>query len=551
MMYPNDETLRVDSENGLFGGKHSYLERNCNQIFMRGPALTKEILEKVQEEIVPKKTYIFGHEYNTKRILFISGLAVLFLISLTGAVLTWFTNAFDDLVLSQVVLKNNSKAFDMWKKPPVRLRYNVYLFNYTNVDDYRDGIVEKLHLEEIGPYVYEEVLERINISFPTEDTISYREYRTLSFKPNLSKGNQDDQVIVPNVPVLAGSAFTKSQNYFNRLAFSGILSGMDEEAFSKISAGSFIMGYEDRFYSLAKNFLPFDTPEELGIMVKKLGQSPYSITINSGKNDMNKFAQIEKFDGKKQLDYFSGDCNSIQSTDGALNPPKRVRAKQPLYYMFPEGCRRMPLVFNKETTIRNGTIPVYQYTYPEDIYDSADEKPENRCYCSDQCPLKGVFNITGCSFGCPTFISHPHFHRADPRLVKHFTGLHPERTTYKSYFNYHPTIGFLISARNLIQLNVQVQKAGAVSQVDMFDDGMILPFAWLEGVLDEKTLPQELIDTINLATFIAPTVNLILKYGCLLTAIITFIFLILVNRKEKRTLSQNLIRTHQGYSISS
>lgn len=554
-MYPNDKTLRaVDSENEMFSGKNSYLERNCNQIFMRGPTYTKEILEKVQAEIVPKKTFIFGHEYNTKRIIFISGLSLVFLFSLTGAVITWFTEAFDDLVLSQAVLRNNSNAYNMWRKPPVRLSYNVYLFNYTNVEDFRDGIAEKLHLEELGPYVYEEVLERINISFPTEDTISYREHRTLSFKSNLSKGNQDDQVIVPNIPVLGATAFTKSQNYFNRLALSGLLSGMDEEAFSTMSADSFIMGYKDSFYSLAKNFLPFDTPEELGIMVKKLGSSPYSITINTGKNDINKFAEIETINGKERLDYFSGDCNSIQGTDGALNPPKLVRAKQPLYYMFPEACRRMPLIFNKETTVLNGRIPVHQYVHPENIFDSVEEKPDNRCFCSSdntQCPLKGVFNVSSCSFGCPMFISHPHFHRGDPHLVKYFTGLHPERTTYKSYFNYHPTIGFLISARNMLQLNVQVQKAGAVSQVDMFEDGMMLPFAWLEGVLDENTLPQEIVDTINLATFTAPAVDLALKYGCLLTAIVTFICLILVNRRKKSIVPQRLVGTPQGYYVTS
>lgn len=65
-------------------------------------------------------------------------------------------------------------------------------------------------------------------------------------------------------------------------------------------------------------------------------------------------------------------------------------------------CRKLQAVFDKETTILKGKIPAYQYTEPDDIFDSADEKAENQCYCSlsdGVCPLKGLFNASACSFG--------------------------------------------------------------------------------------------------------------------------------------------------------
>lgn len=92
----------------------------------------------------------------------------------------------------------------------------------------------------------------------------------------------------------------------------------------------------------------------------------------------------------------------MKGTDGALQPPKLVQSKQPLYYFFPQACRRMPLIFEKETTVLNGKVPAYQYVHPEDIFDSVEEKPENGCYCNmenGQCPLKGVFNVTMCNYG--------------------------------------------------------------------------------------------------------------------------------------------------------
>lgn len=54
-----------------------------------------------------------------------------------------------------MVLKNNSDAFRMWQKPSAKAIYNIYIFNYTNIDDYTNGYVDKLNLNELGPYAYE------------------------------------------------------------------------------------------------------------------------------------------------------------------------------------------------------------------------------------------------------------------------------------------------------------------------------------------------------------------------------------------------------------
>ncbi|CAG9831379.1 unnamed protein product [Diabrotica balteata] len=552
-MFHENETLRDDDdEQPKEICRNCFMERNCNQIFIKGPALTKEILEKVNAEIVPKKTYIFGYEMKTKRVLLTAGLSLLFSMSFLGAIMMWFTESFDNFLISQMALSNNTDTFIMWQKPSVHVIYNVYIFNYTNVEDFRDGYAEKLHVEEVGPYAYEEHLERIDLEFPTDNSISYKEKKSYVFKPELTRGRQNDQLVVPNMAVFSGAAFTKSHNYFNRLAFSGLLSGMDEEPFLKIAADSFITGYKDRLYDLAKAFMPDNMPAQMGVLAPKIGQTPYRITINNGKDDIDRLGIVEKFNGETELDYYAGgECNSIKSTDGSIHPPRKVQKKKPLHYLFPEGCRRFPLIFNKETSVIDGKVPAYQYIHPEDLFDSADEKPENGCFCSmdsAQCPLKGVYNATACNYGSPVFISHPHFHRADPSLTKHFTGLHPERE-FKSYFNLHPTLGFAISARNMLQVNVQVQKAGGISQVDMFEDGMLLPIAYLEAVLDDKRIPQDVLDTIFLVSFTVPSIKLALQYGSLLTAITTMISLILVLRRKSspKILPTRLFRTNQGY----
>lgn len=53
-----------------------------------------------------------------------------------------------------MVIRNNSIAYKMWKRPSVQPLMKVYLFNYTNWEEVRDGTDERLHVEEVGPYVY-------------------------------------------------------------------------------------------------------------------------------------------------------------------------------------------------------------------------------------------------------------------------------------------------------------------------------------------------------------------------------------------------------------
>nr|XP_023017900.1 scavenger receptor class B member 1-like [Leptinotarsa decemlineata] len=403
-MYPNLETVRRNSDTDrISDSKLSYLEKNCSQIFMKGPALTKEILEKVNADLVPKKTYLLGYEMKTKTVLLITGLCLLFSLSCSATSVIWFTDAFDNYVLSQLVLTNNEDSFKMWKNPTPKVTYKLYIFNYTNVQDYKDGLAEKLHVDDVGPYTYEEKLDRENVNIIDDERITFQERRTYSFRPDLSAGSQNDQVTVPNIPLISGSAVVKHNNFFTRLAYDATLRGLDLQAFVTLPAHDFITGYYDRLYAASRVLSSFDDvqpPETFALLASKIGLNPRVITMNTGIYDYNKIGQFEKINGQDILSYFETDeCNSLQSGDGAMYPPPQVQQKKNIYFMFPELCRRMPLVFENETTIFNGKVPAYRYVLPEDIFDSPEEKPENQCYCnSNKKCLKGIFNTTACNF---------------------------------------------------------------------------------------------------------------------------------------------------------
>lgn len=231
-------------------------------------------------------------------------------------------------------------------------------------------------------------------------------------------------------------------------------------------------------------------------------------------------------------------CNTItDATDGTIFSPKAIRNKKTVRFFTPDMCRALPLQFQKEVKILNGKIPAYHYTMPLDVYDSPDKTPGNQCFCNldlGECPRQGIFNATSCFFGAPLFYSLPHFYNADPIFSEDVLGLNASGNPedYESYVDVHPTLGFVMAGKTRVQVNVKVTKIGAVRQVKMFKDGLMLPVASIEYSLEDKTLPEDVVNIIFLSTFTLRSIEIGFKYGCLLTVIVTLIGIILVLRNR-------------------
>jgi hypothetical protein len=51
-------------------------------------------------------------------------------------------------------IENNTMSYKLWEKPPVSPLTAIYVFNYTNADEFEKGKDTKLKVREVGPYVY-------------------------------------------------------------------------------------------------------------------------------------------------------------------------------------------------------------------------------------------------------------------------------------------------------------------------------------------------------------------------------------------------------------
>lgn len=161
----------------------------------------------------------------------------------------WCTDIFRNFVLSQLALRNGTNTFALWQRPPVNVTYKVYIFNYTNVNDFESGRARKLHVQELGPYIYHETISRVNVEIHDNDTLTYQEKRSHQWAGGRSI---NDTVVIPNIPLMSATAYVRDLNFAARLALTTVLTTLQQKTFLSVKAGGFIWGYDDHLFHVAK-----------------------------------------------------------------------------------------------------------------------------------------------------------------------------------------------------------------------------------------------------------------------------------------------------------
>lgn len=91
----------------------------------------------------------------------------------------------------------------MWKKSPIPLNFDVYLFNWTNPCNFTIAEYQKPILQQLGPYRFKETSEKFNIRWnPRNSTVTYQKRSRYYFDPDGSNGTLDDEITALNVIAL-------------------------------------------------------------------------------------------------------------------------------------------------------------------------------------------------------------------------------------------------------------------------------------------------------------------------------------------------------------
>ncbi|EDW31579.1 GL11204 [Drosophila persimilis] len=447
---------------------------------------------------------------------------LLFVISVTGFFVMWFTEFYNNTMLENLVLAENSDTAKSWLNPDPKYDtlLKAHIFHYPNIEDYLAGRADKIQIRDMGPLVYQEHTVKDEVSFNKNFTVTFRDRKSYKFLPEKSAIREDDVLLVPNVPLISAAGHVKRMPYATRLISGMLINTFNEPLFKNLTAAEYLWGYEDKIIklkSLGKGKRRF------GLLMSRNGTSVDSIQVNTGEDDITKYSTITQFNGMPQLDYWEGEeCNRIDGVDPSMFSPNLLQTRDTVHVFLQVLCRKVPLNFEKEVTIYDD-IDVLRYRTPMDVFDHPSENPANQCYChnTERCLPSGVINATKCYGDSPIFPSFPHFFSGDPVLYKIFDGIKPDAELHQTYADIHPRFGFPISGASRVQINIMLDKTPLLkNQGDRLENGTILPLMWIE--ITSGDFSEEILHMLYVSTFYLDAIQQSLKYGTLLISVTSF-----------------------------
>ncbi|XP_023174123.1 lysosome membrane protein 2 [Drosophila hydei] len=407
----------------------------------------------------------------------------------------------DYFILKNLRLWNDTLSYHYWQRPGVIRLTKVYIYNVTNPDGFLSG--EKPKLQEVGPFVYREDMEKVNVKFHENNyTVSYQHKKILQFVPELSV-DKNTPIVTPNIPMLTLTSLSPKLGYLLSKTISIVLTAAKLKPFINVTADQLVFGYDDALVSLAHKFYPkhMRPMEKMGLLLGRNGTLTEVSSIKTGYQGMEQFGYIDSLNGMDHLPHWNEEpCTSIAGSEGSFFPPRDITKSDVVHIYDKDLCRIIPLKYVER--VEKDGLAADLYRLPNNSYGDSRNNPENKCYdTNDYEAVRGLQNISPCQYGAPVYISNPHFYESDPQLLDAVEGLEPQREKHETYFKIQPKLGVPLEGKVRIQLNLKVTRAPDVHPVRDFRDFMF-PVMWLEEGISELT--PAIKGWLYLATVIAP-----------------------------------------------
>ncbi|KAK4878304.1 hypothetical protein RN001_010810 [Aquatica leii] len=417
---------------------------------------------------------------------------------------------YDVLFRLKCVFSDGGEIFEMWRKPPVELYLRVFLFNVTNKDAFLNG-EEKLRVEEVGPYVYKEMLSHEEIEFNENDTLTAIPKHPLVWVPELSEGRQeDDQLVLPHIALLSIAQVVSTSSFITRLGLNMVIRQTDSQPLVQMSAKEFMFGYHSTLMALGYRFLPtWINFEKLGLIDRMYDFDGDFETVFTGADDISKTGLLDTYRGSTSLSQWSGVCGNINKASDGTKFPGDIKPNDTLLFFRKSMCRALTMV-RVNTTVASG-LQGYVYNFEDNANDNGKYRPENSCFCNgDACLPAGLLDVHGCYYGFPIATSYPHFLEADPAVRQHVDGSNPDPAKHKSYFIIEPKSGLPLEVAARFQINMVFGDLESMAHVDQFSN-MVLPLLWTDTRL--YNLPDHLQTHFKMYLNVLPVVEVASMYS--------------------------------------
>lgn len=398
-------------------------------------------------------------------------------------------------VNQQLVIKEGSTAYDIWKETPVPLSLRLHVFNLTNPDEVQKGY--KPILEEVGPYVWREYHEKRNVSFHPNSTVTYLQQRWWVWDQEASgNSSQDDPIVTLNtIPVAAAYAMKYTvYQYALQLA----LNMVNEKLFVSTTAQELVFdGVKDPLLDWIQHNVVSENGsyhfllpilegtgggitkfEKFAWFYKRNLSLTYDGVFNmmTGQDTIDNLGKIDNWNGRNATSFYTPPCNQLTGSAGELFPPQL--SQKDLVFFSSDLCMSAKLFYNG--TQDHGGLNSYRYWGTNHTFANGSTIPGNECYCvGSTCAPMGLLNAESCRMGAPAFVSFPHFYAADPFLLSGVYGLHPDEKQHSFYMDLVPGLGVPAAVSVKLQINIHLRPNPSISLLKDVPD-VFLPMLWFE-----------------------------------------------------------------------
>ncbi|XP_034474104.1 scavenger receptor class B member 1 [Drosophila innubila] len=452
-------------------------------------------------------------------------LAIGFL-AITTAVLVKVFQPYDLIFKWKLVMADNGEIFNLWAQPPVDLYIKIYLFNITNAEAFLAGR-EKLQVEQVGPYVYKELMTHENITFNDNNTMSTTPSHPLVWQEHLSEGRrEDDEVIMLNIAMLAISHLTANHNYFFvRLPLQGLFASTKSEPIVRMTAREFMFGFPSALATLGNTFLPnWISFEKVGLIDRMYDFSTDFETFHTGVPNPAISGLYDTYRGEKTLPQWDGDhCSNIELASDGTKFRSFIQPNDTVKFFRKSMCRPINLYrVGEERTF--GSLKGYNYVFEDNAFDNGAINEANKCFCRrGDCQPVGLIDVTDCYYGFPISLSFPHFMNGDVGLVENVTGMEPDPAKHSTAFVIQPESGLPLSLSVKVQINMHFKDLHNYQQVSMFSH-LTAPMLWFEIMMPK--LSDSLDTRFNFYLNLLPLVNPLGFWGALVLGVSLLVYAI-------------------------
>ncbi|KAJ0177532.1 hypothetical protein K1T71_006405 [Dendrolimus kikuchii] len=389
------------------------------------------------------------------------------------AILSILTATLDPLLLfvrSKLRLVNEGLIHEILRTEYKGLYIEFYVFNVTNGDRFLSGEDQKLQLQEVGPFVYQEYRTNEDIEIlPNENVMRYTPNIRAEFIPEASIGDPKNITLnLPNFAFLSITATLSTYPFIVRKLYQLIAAQQNAKPIIKQDVYSFLWDYKDPLVTIVNKVVPGLFYYENIAIADRLydPQMVYRLELGATEEDKFQVKWVNKTLRNKMAGNKPRDASYNNTYEGMGYPPQ-LPPDAPRHFYRHGICKTFELQYIGNTMLCLNTEG-QAFNYSRRTFEN-----KKLCDVKGYCPY-GLLDLSDCFMGIPVALSRGHFTDADPALFNRIDGLQPDPVKHENYFLIEPKVGLLISGKTSLQANLVMGNLKYSPRVHMFTD-MVIP----------------------------------------------------------------------------